>query len=163
MSSISRVHIKEANIIHDLGHACYYATYSAILPHEQVEFMLGRNYSVEALQEAMSNGQDFFLLSGQDQEPLGFIALQDEGTSILRIEKLYLLRAAQGRGFGKKMIDFAVDQAIQRNKSMLELNVNRKNTAYHFYLKQGFEVKEEEDIPYFGYVLDDYVMQRSVF
>ncbi len=60
------------------------------------------------------------------------------------------------------MISFAEEEATQRGRDTLELNVNRGNKAYYFYLKQGFEVVEEVDIPYYGYILDDYVMQKKI-
>ncbi|HCX57958.1 MAG TPA: GNAT family N-acetyltransferase, partial [Sphingobacterium sp.] len=68
----------------------------------------------------------------------------------------------QGKGFGKALIDFASQKTRLKGKGILELNVNRNNPAYHFYLKQGFEVIETIDIPYYDYVLNDYVMQKEV-
>jgi ribosomal protein S18 acetylase RimI-like enzyme len=60
------------------------------------------------------------------------------------------------------LIDFAQIQAQASGKAVLELNVNRGNSAYEFYKKIGFKVVEEVDISYYGYILDDYVMQREI-
>lgn len=140
----------------------YPATYSDILSQEQITFMLQKSYTAEALAETMESGQDFYLLYDTDKNPKGFTALQAKTSAVLRIEKLYLLPKAQGKGLGKLLIDFAKREARQRGHSTLELNVNRNNKAYFFYLKQGFEVIAEVDIPYYGFVLDDYVMQLKV-
>ncbi len=162
MYTIRKVSKEGAAVIHHLGTAVYHTTYTAILSRAQIDFMLHKNYTPEAIQQAMAEGQDFYIICQQKMQPLGFIALQKKNNDILRIEKLYLLVDSQGLGLGKKLIDFAVDQAKEHDFSIVELNVNRGNKAYHFYLKQGFKVISEVDIPYYGYILDDYVMQRLV-
>jgi len=123
--------------------------------------MLNRNYTVDAIQKLMQIGQDFYLLY-EDHVPKGFIAVQKKEETILRIEKLYLLDEVKGRGYGKKLLDFVAQLAHSKDLKQLELNVNRSNPAYHFYLKQGFTVTETVDIPYYGYVLDDYIMQKDL-
>lgn len=162
MYTIRKASKEDATIIHHLGMEVYHTTYTAILSRGQIDFMLQKNYSPKAIRQSMLNGQDFYLIFQQDTQPLGFIALQKKNNSILRIEKLYLLATSQGLGLGKKLIDFATEKAKEYDYSVVELNVNRGNKAYHFYLKQGFQVLEEVDIPYYGYVLDDYVMQKLV-
>ncbi|SFS73605.1 GNAT family N-acetyltransferase [Sphingobacterium wenxiniae] len=151
----------EADIIHHIGNAAYYATYSDILSREQIVFMLNRSYTPDAIRDTMSGGQDFYLL-WEGEEAVGFIAIQVKDKCLLRIEKLYLLASCQGKGYGAALIQFAAEEARKRRVDTLELNVNRGNKAYYFYLKQGFEVVQEIDIPYFGFILDDYVMQKKV-
>lgn len=151
----------EAEFISKIGKQSYKETYPAILTQEQIDFMLNKNYTVDAIQALMNSGQDFYLLY-EDAVPKGFVSVQNKDQSILRIEKLYLLAEDKGRGYGKKLLNFVADLAKSRDLKLLELNVNRGNPAYHFYLKQGFIVTEVVDIPYFGYVLDDYVMQKDL-
>ncbi|HMR17692.1 MAG TPA: GNAT family N-acetyltransferase [Sphingobacterium sp.] len=160
--TIQQASIADADIIHHLGRQVYYATYSEILSREQIDFMLGKNYIPAALVDAMRVGQDFFILYNSYNEALGFISLQNKEQHILRIEKLYLLPDQQSKGLGRQLVEFAATHAANRQRSILELNVNRNNKAYYFYLKQGFHVIAEVDIPYHGFVLDDYVMQKVV-
>ena len=44
----------------------------------------------------------------------------------------------------------------------LELNVNRANPALGFYTKLGFEISETVDIPYYQFILNDYVMRKAI-
>ena len=44
----------------------------------------------------------------------------------------------------------------------LTLNVNRGNKARYFYEKVGYQIIEEVDIPYFDFILDDYIMSKSL-
>lgn len=150
------------NHIHDLVHQIYYPTYKDILSKDQIDFMLDKRYSIASLQQYMNIEQDFYLLQDTDtNELLGFMALKAIDRAVMRIEKLYLLPNSQGKGCGRLFIDYAQDIAQSLGINILELNVNRHNKAYYFYLKQGFKVIQEIDIPYYGYVLNDYVMQKS--
>lgn len=158
--------IREATIdelawISKLAEEAYWSTYQDILSKEQIVFMLDNIYSVPALRQAVVEGQRFYMAYEQS-ELIGFTAVKHKEPSTLRIEKLYLLSKIQGKGYGKALIDYSCKIAKQNNLKTLELNVNRGNKAYYFYLKQGFEVVEEVDIPYHGFVLDDYVMQKHV-
>ena len=160
MFHVTKATADQAQIIHDLVHQIYYPTYKDILTKEQIDFMLDKSYTIEALQHAMATDQDFYLLKEED-EYVGFMALKQATDTIVRIEKLYLLPEMQGKGCGKLLINYAQDMALSVGKHRLELNVNRSNKAYNFYLKQGFKVIQEIDIPYYGYILDDYVMQQD--
>ena len=161
MINIKKAVLADAITIHKLAHQIYFPTYTGVLGQDQMEFMLEKSYTEVALQQSMHLGEDFFIVY-DDCLPVGFMSLRVKDEKILRIEKLYLLPETQGLGVGKKSIDFALNEASLRGKSLVELNVNRGNKAYYFYLKMGFEVVELVDIPYFGYVLDDYVMQMTV-
>jgi len=148
-------------IIENIAHRSWAHAYAAVLPREQIDFMLQKSYSKDGILDAMQAGQRFFLLTC-DSVRSGFMALFPKTAAILRIEKLYLLPEVQGRGFGRLLVDFAISQAKETGSSVIELNVNRGNSAYSFYLKQGFRTVREVDIPYFGFVLDDYVMQLTI-
>lgn len=149
-------------LIQELIFEIYPTTYGEILSQAQIDFMLDKSYSTEGLNNSMAVGQDFYLLFDSEGKALGFIALQNKEDNILRIEKLYLHPTTQGKGFGTLLIDFAGREARRREREILELNVNRSNKAYYFYLKQGFMVTAEVDIPYYGFVLDDYVLQKQL-
>ena len=136
--------------------------YAGILAVEQIDFMLQRSYKEEGFEEATLKGVVFYVLSDEGIS-FGFVAISAKA-DLMRIEKLYLVPAGQGKGYGKQLINFAAQQAVALGLPCLELNVNRGNTnAYNFYLKQGFVVTETVDIPYFAYVLNDYVMQKQLF
>lgn len=151
----------EATSISEIGKKSYWETYPAILTTEQIDFMLNKNYTVEAIRALMDGGQDFYVLY-EDAVAKGFVSVQVREQAIMRIEKLYLLAEVKGRGYGKLLLDFVAQLAKSKDLKRLELNVNRNNPAYYFYLKQDFLITETVDIPYHGYVLDDYVMQKDL-
>lgn len=162
------IQIKEADtedvaVIRDLAHEIWWPTYGDYIPHGQISLMLEQLYSAHALLHQMALGQHF-ILATLNGNPAGFASyqLKPADPHIMRIEKLYLLPAVQGKGMGKRLIDHVAQAAIAIHIRCLELNVNRNNAARHFYEKIGFTIIAETDTPYHGYVLDDYVMQKSL-
>lgn len=152
---------KDVQLIHDLAESIWYPTYRGVISEDQIQFMLEKSYSEEGLLQSMDTGQLFYLIF-VGNEAKGFIGLKIN-EPVLRIEKLYLSPNVQGMGLGKAFINFAKEFAINCGLSILELNVNRGNKAYEFYLKQGFKVVETVDIPYYQYVLNDYILQQDLF
>lgn len=151
---------EDALTIHTLAHAIWYPTYQDVLAKDQIDFMLAKMYSEEAIQNAMADHCLFYIIQ-ESNSPIGFIAVKEK-QEVLRIDKLYLLPKTQGKGLGSQLLEFAGQLALDKEINILELNVNRYNKAYHFYLKQGFEVVETVDIPYYQYFLNDYVMQKRL-
>ena len=78
------------------------------------------------------------------------------------MSKLYILPEAQGAGLGQILMKLAEKEAKELNLSGIRLNVNRFNQAYHFYLKQGFTVEQEIDIPLDRFMLNDYILFKPI-
>jgi GNAT superfamily N-acetyltransferase len=73
---------------------------------------------------------------------------------------LYVLTGRQGKGLGKTILDFIRAEILPQGARVLQLNVNRHNTARQFYEKMGFSVIREEDIDIgSNYFMNDYVME----
>jgi ribosomal protein S18 acetylase RimI-like enzyme len=69
----------------------------------------------------------------------------------------------QGQGFGKKMLQVAIDFAIDSRKPSVELTVNRNNKSLEFYMSQGFQIKEEKDFDIgCGYFMNDYILSLAI-
>jgi ribosomal protein S18 acetylase RimI-like enzyme len=131
--------------------------YPEIIGMEQVEYMLGRFYSREAMLQQMRDGQQFYrvMLDGQ---PKGFLAIEARGEGNYFLNKLYIDTREQGRGLG---------QAIWQNVLLLlsdlremRLQVNRQNyKAINFYFKVGFVIERVADFDIGdGYFMNDFVM-----
>jgi diamine N-acetyltransferase len=75
---------------------------------------------------------------------------------------LYLLDEFRGTGLGRKMLDKAEELARQHLCRFLVLNVNRFNKSLEFYRKAGFKVREEVDLPFGPFWLNDFVMEKEV-
>jgi GNAT superfamily N-acetyltransferase len=149
--------------------------------------MLDWMYSDTSLEKQMKTGCAFYIAS-MNGDDVGFCSVGPEekekekeeeekeeegeevdnstekvkGAKAHKLNKLYVLPAAQGTGAGKALLNKAIEVSKAAGSSSLFLQVNKQNDAYTFYLKHGF-VKEQEfkfDIGN-GFFMDDYVMRLS--
>ena len=136
--------------------------YSHIIPQEQLDYMLGLMYSEESLQKQFENGH-FFLLAHQAEKSVAFASYNlTEQSGTYKLQKLYALPSQQGKGLGRKIIDYIIDEIKKEKAIALRLNVNRHNKALAFYKHLGFEIIKEEDIDIGnGYFMNDYVMEKT--
>lgn len=158
--------IKDATLndiptIRQIAVSTWWPAYSEILSKEQITYMLNTLYSEETLQKIMKNGSQAFIFVENGQGAQGFAAYgkKDDNPAIVKLHKLYVLPESHGKGYGKLLIQEVARRAVLENITILELNVNRFNSAKFFYEKLGFKVIREEDIPIGPYWMNDYVMQ----
>jgi len=158
----------ELNILEKLARAIWPSTYSDIISAAQIEFMLSWMYAEQTLQSQFDQGHEFYILSEQNSD-LGFLALEwittntNNKQQLLKINKLYILGQQQNKGFGKALIQKAIQRASKTNVSEIILQVNKANKAKDFYAHLGFQIKEEAifDIGN-GFVMDDYIMSYKL-
>lgn len=150
-------------IIHELAEKIWWPTYRPILSEEQISFMLKNMYSESALKEQMKTDVKFLLVK-RENENVAFAgyAIEHGPEPLLKIHKIYVLPSEQGKGTGKTLIEYLSHLAKDLNIPEVGLNVNRSNPALGFYQKMGFEIRETVDIPYYEFVLNDYVMRKKV-
>jgi ribosomal protein S18 acetylase RimI-like enzyme len=166
MIAIEKVAANEGNkfeIIRGIASATWPITYGEILTQEQIEYMFEMMYSTNSLQEQATKQNLYFLLANVENSPLGFASYESNYNETMKtkIHKIYILPSAQGKGIGKKLIDYIIDEAKMQQNTAVILNVNKYNKAQHFYTKIGFSIASEEIIDIGkGYVMDDYVMEK---
>ncbi len=148
-------------VIHRLAQAIWWPTYRGFISSDQITFMLAEMYSLKALEQQFKEGIDFLMVEN-DNEYVGFASYSsiEPENNIFKLHKLYILPSEQGKGTGKKLIDYIANLSKQKGGEVLELNVNRSNPAFSFYKTTGFEIYQTIDIPYHHFVLNDYVMRK---
>lgn len=140
-------------------------TYGSILGQAQFDYMMEMMYSIASLQIQANEKQHHFILAKENGIAVGFASYEFNcnQTSKTKIHKIYILSTQQGKGIGKILLDYIAKEACKHNNTALFLNVNKYNTAQHFYKKLGFEITAEEVIDIGqGYVMDDYVMEKVI-
>lgn len=143
--------------------AAWPVTYGPILTKKQIDYMLNLIYSNAALHTQLEKGHHFYLLHENDSQVIGFIDLETTTDSISKLHKIYLLPDRQGKGHGKRLLDYAVQAARETGSARLQLNVNRYNKALAFYQKMGMQIIREVDIPIGqGYFMNDYIMELNI-
>ena len=134
-------------VVREIAQITWPITYREILSSEQLDYMFEWMYNLETIQNQVEEGQLFYVLK-DNEKPLGFIGLELFTTekNELKIQKIYVLPSAQGKGIGRKLIEKAVEIAQEKGIENVILNVNRFNKAVSFYQKLGFKITSEVNI-----------------
>lgn len=152
---------EDITAINELAEKIWWPTYRNIISEEQISFMLKDMYSEERLKKQLVSGVDFILAEKENLAVAfaGFSLIEPE---VYKLHKLYVLPSEQGNGTGKNLIEYIADLAREQGGKILELNVNRGNSASEFYKKVGFEIYRTVDISYHHFILNDYIMRKDL-
>lgn len=129
---------------------------------EQVEYMIEKYQSFEAISGQLMHGYRYFLIE-EDGNILGYFGVQPQGERLF-LSKFYILKQNRGQGLFSLGLQRMIEICEEDGLESIYLTVNRNNThAYGVYLAKGFKVIAEEcaDIG-FGFVMDDYIMELEV-
>jgi len=163
---ISKVGIESIPIIQQIAKITWAIAYKEIITNEQLEYMLDKMYSAESLQNQIQVQEHQFILAHFENKPVGFASFnvkQSIPEKIVKLNKIYVGPSQHGKGIGKSLLQFIMNEISLEKVKYLELNVNRQNTAIGFYKKLGFTIVAEEDISIGnGFFMNDYVMQISL-
>ena len=166
MLEIKKAGTESIGIIQQLTYAIWPDAYKEILTPEQLSYMLELIYSKESLTNQIENLLHRFIIVHDNDIPVGFASYspkQPGNNSIFRLHKLYVLPNQQGKGTGKFLLNYIIEEIKAAGAKTLELNVNRHNKAFYFYIKIGFTISREEDIDIgSGYFMNDYVMSYEL-
>jgi GNAT superfamily N-acetyltransferase len=162
MYNIRPATMADADCVVRIAHHTWWPTYGDILTTEQITYMLGIIYVSDKIAEQIESGEQQYLILEEDGQPMAFASYspRSEDASVYKLHKLYCLAAAQGKGYGKQLINAVVTATQQAGAGALELNVNRHNKTIDFYKKLGFTIAYDEDVPIGPYFMNDHVMRK---
>ncbi|VAW33964.1 Acetyltransferase, GNAT family [hydrothermal vent metagenome] len=136
--------------------------YTPIIGEAQVQYMLDKYQSVTAIKQQSANGVKYFIIIYQDMA-VGYLAYIKQNSSLF-LSKLYILKPARNKGFGKQAIAFIQSSAIAMGLNKISLTVNKYNAAtIRAYEKMGFDNIGEiiTDVGN-GFVMDDYKLEKTL-
>lgn len=147
----------ELTIISTLARKIWMEHYPSVISMEQIEYMLEKMYSESALQQQLTDGHRFFILSDEKTD-LGYLSFSQTEKGNYFLHKFYIDTQHHRKGLGNFFFD-TVFNAIQDLKT-IRLTVNRTNLkAINFYFKKGFTIEEVKDFDIGNnYFMNDFVM-----
>ncbi len=129
----------------------------------QIEYMLERMYSEHKLTIDIEQQRLRFTLFEWQQQAVGFTGCEIQAAHLF-LDKIYLQVAYHGQGFGQQMLHYVEQLGREQDLISISLRVNKHNIqAIRAYERAGFaNIKSLcTDIGQ-GFVMDDYVMQKSL-
>lgn len=127
-------------------------------------------FTPEKLHTELTNPDSAFYLVMIDDEIAGYIKLnvnraQNEykDQNSLEVERIYVSGRHHGKGIGKAMLNFAIQQATQQQKDFIWLGVWEHNQkAISFYKSQGFGFCGSHDFMLGEDRQTDLLMKRNI-
>ncbi len=153
-----------------IAQTIWYEFFPSIISIEQIEYMLDKFLSQDAIKRDIKNGYRFYLCK-LGREFVGFMSVHPEHNwnsegngRRMFLSKLYLLQNLRGHSLASQMIKKVFDMAKEDSCSEVYLTVNKYNSAaIDIYYHWGFRKIDsvQTDIGN-GFFMDDYIMSCSL-
>ena len=152
---------EQIKVLADTANVVWHDAFKEILTLEQIEYMIEKFQSFQALSQAIKdNGYKYYLIK-TDNNVAGYTGLHEENGKMF-LSKLYILKEYRGKQISSKTFDFIENLAKVKNLKSVWLTVNRNNKhAIAVYKHKGFILIREQvaDIGN-GFVMDDFVFEK---
>jgi diamine N-acetyltransferase len=137
--------------------------YVPLIGQAQVDYMLAKFQSVDAIQSQIDAGYEYFEIH-RGAGCVGYAAIRhDAAAARLFVSKLYVLAAYRKSGAGRLALELVERLGRDRGVTLLWLTVNKANPSVRAYERLGFAIVEALVVDIGGgFVMDDYKMERAV-
>jgi ribosomal protein S18 acetylase RimI-like enzyme len=153
---------RDIQIIESLAKEIWTEHYTPIIGKAQVDYMLDKFQSRQAVKEQIREGFTYFLIYAADQ-CIGYASIQPKDRELF-LSKIYVRSSHRGRGCGRECNNCIERITAEKGLGKITLTVNKNNTgSIKAYEKLGFRnmgsvVQEIGG----GFVMDDYKMEKIV-
>lgn len=148
--------------IETLGKEIWTEHYTPIIGIDQVNYMLDKFQSVNAISGQIKEGYEYYQIV-EKNKLIGYLAIQKREEALF-LSKIYIQKSQRGNGFGKQAMEFVFDRAKELKCGLVRLTVNKYNSnSIKTYEKVGFKNVGPAvfDIGN-GYIMDDYIFEYSL-
>ena len=148
--------------IEKMASAVWHEAYAGIVSEDQIDYMLAKFQSAEAIKNQISEGLTYEI-ARRDGKDAGYIGYKFDGDELF-VSKIYVMEPLRKEGVGKALLLRAFEAGRCGGSKRMRLTVNKNNSkAIAFYEAMGLEKMSElrTDIGE-GFVMDDFVMGRGI-
>ena len=144
----------------ELSNIIWHEFFPSILTIEQIDYMVNKFQSYDAMKKQIDDGYEYYLLNLNDTY-IGYIGIKKEEDKLF-ISKIYLLKEYRGKHLIKYVFEFFDEISDKYNLSLQYMTVNKYNShAIDVYKRFNFIITDDvvTDIGQ-GFVMDDYIMTK---
>ena len=137
--------------------------YVSIIGQQQVDYMLEKFQSCEAVKSAVENDGYIYYLISDGKKDFGYMAIQSKENRLF-LSKLYILKEYRGKGYAKQAFAFAEEYAKKLGLAAVWLTCNKDNiSSLAVYEKLGYSIVDKVDADIgSGYIMDDFVLEKAL-
>lgn len=138
--------ISDLRQLREISEQTYRDTFALYNSKEDMDAYISSAFSVDTLRDSLENNASRYYLAKDNGITIGYIKLNfaSAQTDIhddmsIELERIYILREHQGKGYGNILLKKAIQEAHAFGKSYIWLGVWEKNMrAIRFYEQNGF-------------------------
>ena len=131
---------------------------------------LNNAFTYDKLQRELEHPNSYFYFLYDNDKIVGYLKLnvgaaqtEDIASDALEVERLYILKNYQHHGYGKKLMNFAINFAVEEEKQSIWLGVWEKNeNAIKFYEHFGFKKVTEHEFKMGDEIQTDIIMAQNL-
>ncbi|MBF0265104.1 MAG: GNAT family N-acetyltransferase [Gammaproteobacteria bacterium] len=154
----------DINTVANLAHEIWNQHFVPIIGQAQVDYMLEKFQSVDAISEQINDGYEYYIINNLS-ENVGYLGLVSNlDHSRMMISKIYIKLDSRGAGVGSATLNYVEQLSRERQINTVWLTVNRYNQyTIDWYIRNGFVITDEvkKDIGN-GFYMDDYIMEFKI-
>ena len=138
---ITKATEKDIQTIQNVAKESWNSAYTNILEQKQLDYMLDLMYSQETLKTHFENPNYQYYLIQEDEVFLGFIGFEfHKEPETTKLHRIYFLKEAQGKGLGKKALEFVKYYSVTNHFKVVLLEIeNHNERAKKLYEHYGFQ------------------------
>lgn len=146
--SIQAVKADELKVLATLGRTTFETAFAADNNPADMAQYLNKAFSLNQVRQEWEHPETGYYFARLNNQIVGYLKLnqgaaQSEpmGDDAFEVERIYVTANSQGKGIGRQLLDFSVQQALAAKKKIIWLGVWQKNTrAVAFYKHYGFTI-----------------------
>jgi diamine N-acetyltransferase len=156
MINIYKALITDAAVISSLAQNIYKEHYLHLWrPGGAQWYMQEYAYAQDKIEKELADDNVEYFIAAKNGIYLGYMKIVltavlpgDETRHALEVERIYLHQSATGKGLGKKLMELAMQKALQLNKDIIFLKAMDSSAgAIAFYKKIGYEICGSLQLP----------------
>jgi ribosomal protein S18 acetylase RimI-like enzyme len=143
---ISKAGTADVETVRAIGRETFFESFAKDNTEADMKKYLDENFSAEKIAAELGHPGSIFYVVWDGQKPVGYLKVNTEQAQTdlqekdsLEIERIYILRAYQGKKVGQLLYEKALEVALDLHKTSIWLGVWEQNSrAIKFYFNNGF-------------------------
>lgn len=170
MIEIEQIGLESLNTLQEISIKTYFDTFDGSTSEENMTAYLEDELNLDVLKAEIENPEMLFYFAYVDGELAGYLKLnvgQAQSESMpddwMELQRIYIDLAFKGKGLGRALVEFTIQEATSRELSEVWLGVWEHNyPAQKFYQKLGFERFSEHSFWMGDDEQTDWLLKRPV-
>jgi diamine N-acetyltransferase len=168
--AISKITPADLAILLPFSEKIFHDTFFHQNKKENYDNYVNRAFTLNQFQKEMDDVASHFFWIVEDEAPKAWLKLNEQAAfsekikgNGIEIQRIYVDTDAQGRGYGKILLDYTDYVAFEMKKEFIWLGVWEHNkAAIKFYEKNGYKIVSSHDFTFGDEVQTDFIMEKKL-